>query len=919
MSALLFIAAWATEPDWNATLERVLPSVLVVEMDRTRPFDGNAQASTEASGFVVDAERGLVLTNRHVVTTGPTRARGIFPNREEVVLEPVYVDPVHDFGFFRYDPAEVEHSSPASLELAPEGARIGRDIRVIGNDAAEQLSILAGTLSRVDREAPWWDFDTFYLQAASSTSGGSSGSPVFDVDGRVVALNAGARSDAATSLFLPLDRVVVALEALQRGETPPRGTLQAVFAYTPYDELRRLGLPDAVEDAVRARWDGTGLLVVGRVNPGGPAETAGLLEGDVLLALDGTPVHDFPALEAALDGAVGGTLRLTVSRAGRTLDVAVPVQDLHDLIPARYLEIGEGLLHPLGYPTAVRVPRPVQGVMVGRAGRILAPAGIGTDALITGIGATEVRTLDDAIGALQQVPDGERVQIRWQDLDDPTSRHLASVLVERSFWPVRVCARDGGDWPCEELPAPVRSEAAQPRPVDFPAVDGRRLQSVADALVEVSAQPLLNLDSAHGDRRISPGLLLDADGLVLTDRNAIPVSATQVRVRIGDAPSIPAEVVAMDPVHNVAFVRADLSRVRLARPVQPPTFVDEPLAVGTRHTLVGRGANGLPVTQSVTVERVEHAAFGTPAKPRFQERDVDVYRIGTLDRPVIGGVLVDRKGRVTGLLQPFPSDAGGRHAHGLNVVDPRQVLASLERLQAGGRTVPTLGLDLWPRPLSEAVEAGLDDGVAARLRALRPEQPEILEVARISGEAPAARLLEVGDWLVEVDGRPVARLHAVEDAVQAGGTVPVTVIRNGARLQLQVPTLPLSVEGTTRAVLWAGSLVQEEPPEVAFFGRTPARGVYLSWFYGGSPAQRHGTGYGRRLLSIDGEEVRDLDHFLELVGRQQDGQSVRLVLADLRGESWVVTLELDHRFWPTELFEHTEGGWIRRPLDSDPG
>ncbi|KAL3672447.1 hypothetical protein V7S43_001746 [Phytophthora oleae] len=85
-----------------------------------------------ATGFVVDMEHGLILTNRHVVTPGPVVADAIFLNKEEVDLIFVYRDPVHDFGFYRFDPKKFKF-----LQL-PEAAKIGAEIRVVGNDAGEK-------------------------------------------------------------------------------------------------------------------------------------------------------------------------------------------------------------------------------------------------------------------------------------------------------------------------------------------------------------------------------------------------------------------------------------------------------------------------------------------------------------------------------------------------------------------------------------------------------------------------------------------------------------------------------------------------------------------------------------------------------------------------------------------------------------
>ncbi|MDH3977218.1 MAG: trypsin-like peptidase domain-containing protein, partial [Gammaproteobacteria bacterium] len=599
--------------DWSPTLERISTGVVSIRVDITRAFDTGWSQSTQATGFVVDAERGLILTNRHVVTPGPVRAEALFKNQEEVELTAVYRDPVHDFGFYRYDPAKLRYIQPVELELKPAEAQVGREIRVVGNDAGERLSFLSGTIARLDRHAPFYgrgqynDFNTFYLQAASSTSGGSSGSPVIDINGHVVALNAGGSEQAASSFFLPLDRVQRALELLRNDEPVTRGTLATTFVYEPFDELQRLGLREETEFLIRKNFPGKpGMLVVERVLPDGAA--AGQLEvGDIIVDINGELVTRFVPLESLLDGHVGDVLEIGIERNGQAMEVEVEVADLHAISPREFMQFGDAVVHDLSYQQARHLNRGVEGVYVASPGYVFGNAGIPRGTVITAVGDTPISNLDDLEAELANLSDRQRATIRFYTFDDPASSRLSMFLMDRRWYPLERCLREDetGLWPCRSLDSGPVAEEQSPQTASYIDHADKRARKVAPSLVLVHYDMPYSVSGIADQNYYGTGLVVDAErGFVVVDRNTVPEAMGDVRITFAGELEVPGKVEYIHPLHNLALLSYDPALIG-ETPVRAARFLNKLPAPGDDLWAIGLRADNKLVFQATEVASVD--------------------------------------------------------------------------------------------------------------------------------------------------------------------------------------------------------------------------------------------------------------------------------------------------------------------------
>ena len=291
----------------------------------------------EGSGFVLNGQ-GEIITNAHVVTTGVgeqiRRANEVyveFADGNRVPAKVLGHDPNADIALLRVDPAGL------SLRPLPLGdsdkVQVGEPVAAIGSPFGQEQSLSVGIVSAVDRSVgSLTEFDIAgAIQTDAAINPGNSGGPLVGADGRVIGVNQQIQSRSGggegVGFAVPIDVVKRSVDQL-------RETGRARYAYLGVSSTPLY--PQLVEhfelDVAKGAW-------IQAVNPGGPAQKAGLKGGtgeevfqgstfarggDVITKLGGRPVTGAEDLAAAIARfKPGETIDVEVTRGQQSQQVKV--------------------------------------------------------------------------------------------------------------------------------------------------------------------------------------------------------------------------------------------------------------------------------------------------------------------------------------------------------------------------------------------------------------------------------------------------------------------------------------------------------------------------------------------------------------------------------------------------------------------
>jgi S1-C subfamily serine protease len=289
----------------SGAAERLTPKVASLRVPRQGSRGGTGESLGSAVVFTGD---GFLLTNAHVVgqASGGTAA---FSDGTSVPFRVVGADPLSDLAVLR---ANGETPAPAELGEADQLV-VGQLVVAIGNPLGLAGSVTAGVISALGRGRVIEDV----IQTDAALNPGNSGGALADANARVVGINT-AVAGVGLGMAVPVNdttrRIISALMA--------DGRVRRAY-------LGLAMMPGPVPAAWRERLGRKTGLRIAEVVTGGPANRAGLRQGDLLLTVAGHPVAASQDLQRLMfSEAIGKPLAITVMRNGALVDVIAEPSEL---------------------------------------------------------------------------------------------------------------------------------------------------------------------------------------------------------------------------------------------------------------------------------------------------------------------------------------------------------------------------------------------------------------------------------------------------------------------------------------------------------------------------------------------------------------------------------------------------------------
>jgi len=275
------------------------------------------------SGVIFD-KRGLVLTNFHVIK-GADEITVKLSDKREYRGQILGTDPKTDLAVIRFQP---DHELTVATLGNSEALRVGEWAIAIGNPFGLDQTVTVGVISATGRSDVGVATYENFIQTDASINPGNSGGPLLNFKGEVIGINTAIFSQSGGSIgigfAIPINMVKRVVDQLVDKGKVVRGWLGVSLQPLSPELADSLGATDNQG------------AVVASTMPGGPAAAAGLLQNDIILAYDKTPVDDYHHFQRLTAETRAGTkVVLQILRKKRKIEVPVTVGEAPDEGPRR--------------------------------------------------------------------------------------------------------------------------------------------------------------------------------------------------------------------------------------------------------------------------------------------------------------------------------------------------------------------------------------------------------------------------------------------------------------------------------------------------------------------------------------------------------------------------------------------------------